>query len=154
MNSKRVVLAGGNGFIGTALADEFVRRGYEVIVLTRQPKKRPGTVQEVAWDGKTESGDWGRYLDGAEAVINLSGKNINCRHTTENLEAITSSRVNSVNAIRVAIAQVEEPPQTWVQASATRLFMETQEIVCAMKPHPMAMGFIGDHLSKMGRSFF
>ena len=104
MNKKRVVLAGGSGFLGQALAGELLRRNYEVVVLTRALRERDedGEVREVEWDGE-HVGDWIRFLDGAETVVNLAGRNINCRHTPENLREITESRVNPVRAIAAAI---------------------------------------------------
>src|ERR1035438_315645 len=110
MSAKRIVIAGGSGFIGTALTDEFVSRSYEVIVLTRRSRARRDRVREVVWDGE-HSGDWMQFLEGAEAVINLTGKNIKCRHTPENLRAIIASRVHSVTAIAAAIGQSKTPPR-------------------------------------------
>ena len=120
-NSGRIVIAGGSGFIGTAVAGEFVRRGYEVVVLTRSPRPREDGVREIAWDGE-KAGDWAAQLDHATAVINLAGKNINCPHTPENLRGITASRVNSVNAIAAALVRVKNPPRVWVQASAVGFY--------------------------------
>ena len=121
MNPKRIVIAGGSGFIGTALAAEFARRGYAVVVLTRSPRAPVAGIREVAWDAKNP-GAWTAELDGAEAVINLTGKNINCPHTPENLRALTASRVDSVNAIAAAISRAQPPPRVWVQASATGFY--------------------------------
>jgi uncharacterized protein (TIGR01777 family) len=86
-------------------------------------------VTEVAWDGKTV-GDWASELEGAAAVINLTGKNINCPHTPENLRSITASRVNSVNALAAAIAKSKSPPSVWIQASATGFYGDTKNHVC------------------------
>jgi len=121
MNPKRIVIAGGSGFIGTALAAEFVRRGYAVVVLTRSPRAPVAGIREVAWDAKNP-GAWTAELTGAAAVINLTGKNINCPHTPENLRALTASRVDSVNAIAAAISRAQPPPRVWVQASATGFY--------------------------------
>lgn len=128
MNLKRIVIAGGSGFIGTALAREFVRRGYAVVILTRRPRSRPDGVREIAWDG-APSGDWVTELNGADAVINLTGKSINCPHTPENLRTITESRVNSVRALAAA-ANFAQPPRVWVQASATGFYGDTKNNLC------------------------
>ena len=53
MSAKRIVIAGGSGFIGTALALEWVGRGDQVIVLTRRARERNDGVREVVWDGDT-----------------------------------------------------------------------------------------------------
>lgn len=124
---KRIVIAGGSGFIGGALAKEFLARGFEVVVLTRSPRPRADGVREVAWDGKN-AGAWFQFLDGAEAVINLAGKSINCPHTPENLREITDSRVHSVQAITAAIEKVQMPPRVWVQASATGFYGDTGNV--------------------------
>ena len=119
-----MVIAGGSGFIGRALAKEFLARGFEIVVLTRSPRQRGNGVREVAWDGE-HAGEWISIFDGADAVINLTGKNINCPHTPENLLGITTSRVNSVMAIAAAIEKVQTPPRVWVQASAAGFYGDT-----------------------------
>jgi len=84
---------------------------------------------EMEWDG-VRPGVWTALLDGADAVINLAGKNINCPHTPENLRAITASRVDSVRAIALAIGQAKAPPGVWVQASAAGFYGDTGDAVC------------------------
>jgi uncharacterized protein (TIGR01777 family) len=126
MMDRRIILAGGSGFIGRALAPEFVKRGFEVIVLTRSHGKRRDGVAEMEWDGR-RPGPWASVLNGAEAVINLAGKSINCPHTPANLREIVSSRVDSVNAIAAAIASVPAPPRVWVQASAVGYYGDTAD---------------------------
>src|ERR1017187_1521702 len=105
MNQKRVVLAGGSGFLGRALAAELRKCDYDVVVLTRAPRGRGDGVREVEWDGE-HAGEWIQCLDGAEAVVNLAGRSVNCRHTPENLREIAGSRVNSVRAIAGGIQQI------------------------------------------------
>ena len=122
---KRIIIAGGSGFIGSALAKEFSRRGYAVVVLTRSPRERTDGAQEVFWDSR--SGKWMEHFEGAEAVINLTGKNVNCPHTPENVRRIISSRVDSVNAVAAAIASTNVRPRVWVQASAIGFYGDTQD---------------------------
>jgi uncharacterized protein (TIGR01777 family) len=129
MDPKRIVIAGGSGFIGRALAQEFLTRGFKVTILTRTPCERADNIREVAWDGKN-LGAWLSALDGAEAVINLTGKNINCPHTPDNVRAITASRVDSVNVLAAALGQIKNPPRVWVQASATGFYGDTGNLAC------------------------
>jgi len=122
--SKRIILAGGSGFVGSLLTAEFLKRGYEITVLSRTREPRRGSVTYLQWDGKTV-GYWGEQLNGAEAVINLAGKTINCRHTPENRRAILESRVDSVHALRKAISGCHVPPKVFVQASAVGIYGDT-----------------------------
>jgi uncharacterized protein (TIGR01777 family) len=116
MNRKRIVIAGGSGFIGTALVREFSARNYEVVILTRLPRERSDGVREAEWDGE-HIGEWIQFLDGAEAVINLAGRTVHCIHSPENLRQINESRVNSVRAIAGAFEHIGHLPRVWVQAS-------------------------------------
>ncbi len=129
MSPKRIVIAGGSGFIGSALAREFSATGREVVVLTRRPRGRGDGVREMAWNGEN-GGEWVQCLDGAKAVINLTGKSIDCPHTPENLREIIRSRIDSVKAIGDGIAQVKTPPRVWVQASATGFYGDTRDRLC------------------------
>jgi uncharacterized protein len=114
---KRVVIAGGSGFIGSALAAEWLAQGGEAVVLTRSPRQRSDGVLEVQWDG-VHLGEWIQFLNGADAVVGLAGKNINCRHTPEAVRELMESRVHAVETIAASIAHVTKPPGVWVQASA------------------------------------
>jgi uncharacterized protein (TIGR01777 family) len=127
--NQRIILAGGSGFLGNALAQTLVARGNEVMVLTRSARERSDGVKEIAWDAKSP-GKWAKSVDGADAVINLTGKNINCPHTPENVRELTASRVNSVRAIVVAFDHVKNPPRIWVQAGAIGLYGDQKEKVC------------------------
>ena len=121
MNKKRVVLAGGSGFLGRALTRTLLDRSCEVVVLTRTPRECADGVREVEWDAE-HLGEWIRFLDGAEAVVNLTGRSVNCRHTPENLREIIESRVHSVGAVAGAIYHVTRPPRVWVQAGSLAFY--------------------------------
>jgi uncharacterized protein (TIGR01777 family) len=142
MSDRRIVIAGGSGFIGRALAKAFLARNFSVAILTRQPRQLINGIQEIAWDGQ-RLGDWVQVLDGAATVINLTGKNINCPHTPENLRAITASRVNSVKVIAAGIAQMKHPPTVWAQASATGFYGDTGDQLCT-EASPGGVGALAD----------
>ncbi|MBC8135061.1 MAG: TIGR01777 family protein [Fibrella sp.] len=121
----RVVLAGGSGQVGTILARALGEAGHHVTVLSRQPgpagQKTVGW-ETVPWDGRTLGGDWTAAIDGADAVINLAGRSVNCRYTPENQEAILSSRVDSTRVVGEAIAQAKHPPAVWLQMSTATIY--------------------------------
>jgi hypothetical protein len=129
MNKKRVVLAGGSGFLGRSLARKLLKKNYEVVVLTRSPHERKDGIVEAMWDGKT-LGEWIQYLNGAVAVVNLAGRSVNCRHTPEIRREIVESRVNSVNALAAAIDHVGHPPRVWVQAGSLAFYGDLADEWC------------------------
>jgi hypothetical protein len=118
---RRIILAGGSGFLGNALARKFTAAGDDAIVLTRSPKNRNDGVREVSWDAKT-LGDWAAHVDGADVVFNLTGKSVDCRYTEKNRRAIIESRVNSTRSVGEAIARCAKPPRVWLNASSATLY--------------------------------
>lgn len=122
---KKIVIAGASGFIGGHLIDR-LSRNYTVVTLTRSPMKRMGVSASVVWDGKNQ-GDWAQVLDGAFAVINLSGKSVNCRFTEANKKAILDSRLDTTHAIGEAIEQCENPPSVWLNASGVSIYKESYD---------------------------
>ena len=139
---KRIILAGGSGFLGNALAQQFVQRGGEVIVLTRRPSVRRDGVKEVAWDARS-LGNWEQFVDGADAVINLAGRSINCVFTPENRRLIVESRVNATHAIAEAIQRAAMPPRVLIQASAIGFYGDTGDLACD-ETSPAGSGFLAE----------
>src|SRR5690242_14503665 len=115
--SERIILAGGTGFLGGLLAKRFAAQKWDVIILTRQPKPRADGVREIVWDGETV-GDWAAELEGAEAVVNLCGKSVDCRYTAKNRKLLIESRTLPSCAIGQAIAKCKVPPRVWLNASS------------------------------------
>jgi hypothetical protein len=76
MRNRRVILAGGSGFLGRAMTPDLVRAGYEVIVLTRGRDRDSDGIRFVHWGGKA-LGPWAKLLDGAAGVVNLAGRSVN-----------------------------------------------------------------------------
>jgi uncharacterized protein (TIGR01777 family) len=129
MSSKRVILAGGSGFLGQSLVGALATQGYEVVVLTRHLTRDPGPARQAHWDGKS-LGEWASLVDGAAAVVNLTGKSVNCRYTPENRREIIESRIDSVNVVGRAIAQCTTPPNAWVQAGSLAIYGDAGDQLC------------------------
>jgi uncharacterized protein (TIGR01777 family) len=119
---KKVVVAGANGFIGRHLVPKLAV-AYEVVTLTRSPESIGG-ARNVQWDGKSQ-GSWIEELEGAYAVINLSGKSVNCRHNEKNKALILNSRVQSTEAIGEAIDACKNPPEVWLNSSGVSIYKES-----------------------------
>src|SRR5208337_1196815 len=115
----RIVLPGGSGQVGQALARHFTERGHQVTVLTRGPYTAPW--QTVHWDGEN-AGPWTEYLEGADVCINLAGRSVNCRYDAANRQAIYESRIGSTRLLGRVIAGLSEPPRVWLNASAATIY--------------------------------
>jgi uncharacterized protein (TIGR01777 family) len=115
----KIVIPGGTGQVGTLLARAFFADGHEVVVLSRKPGKAPWRV--VGWDAQTDS-SWSTEIDGADVVLNLAGRNVNCRYNAENRRLIKESRVRSTQAVGQAIAQAARPPRAWLQSSTATIY--------------------------------
>lgn len=118
----KVVLPGGSGQVGGILARAFVARGDEVVVVGRGGGiASTGGARGVAWDGRT-LGPWAAEIDGADVVINLAGRSVNCRYTPANLDAMMRSRVDSTRAVGLAIERAARPPRVWLQMSTATIY--------------------------------
>jgi uncharacterized protein len=115
----KLVIPGGTGQIGSILARAFVAGGHDVVILGRHPAATPGRF--VRWDGVT-LGDWAAEMDGADVVVNLAGRSVNCRYSARHRREILASRVDSTRVVGQAIAQAHRPPRVWLQASTATIY--------------------------------
>jgi len=129
LDGKRIVIAGGSGFLGISLALHLVHRGAEVVLLSRNAPKVNGPWRHCAWDART-LGTWQRELDGADALVNLAGRSVNCVKTPEHRDEILRSRVESTRVLGKAMRQCAVPPLVWVQMSTAHIYGDPPEVVC------------------------
>ncbi len=115
----KIVIAGGSGQVGRLLTRVFLRDGHETVVLSRRSCDLQARV--VRWDGES-LGDWATEIEGADVVINLAGRSVDCRYHSKNRRAMMHSRVASTRAIGTAIAQSSAPPCVWLQASTATIY--------------------------------
>ena len=131
----KIVIPGGSGQVGAILARAFVADHHDVVVLSRHPAQAPWRT--IVWDAET-LGDWAHELEGADAVINLAGRSVNCRYTPENRRLILDSRVKSTQVVGQAIAQASQPPRIWLQASTATIYAHRVDA-----PNDEATGILG-----------
>ncbi|HUB52681.1 MAG TPA: TIGR01777 family oxidoreductase [Terracidiphilus sp.] len=115
----RIVIPGGSGQVGRLLAGYFQERGHHVTVLTRGPYT--ANWQTVHWDGMN-IGPWVETLEGADVVIHLSGKSVNCRATERNKRELYDSRIGPTRLLGRAIAGMTNPPKLWMNASTATIY--------------------------------
>ncbi|MCS7028314.1 MAG: TIGR01777 family oxidoreductase [Bacteroidia bacterium] len=140
----KVVLAGCTGFIGKPLTEYLVQKGYDVVSLVRKNNPAlPSTVKQVLWNGK-DQGEWSKEIDGAHAVVNLSGAGIaDKRWTDERKKLIVSSRVESTQAIKTAIENAIQKPKVWINASAVGYYGKLDNQI-ATEGSPAGNDFLAD----------
>ena len=131
----KIIIPGGSGILGTHLARAFHDRGDEVVVLTRDPEKQPWRT--VQWNGKT-LGPWRAEIDGADVVINMAGRSVNCRYGKANRREILESRVDSTTVLGQAIGMARKAPRVWLQMSTATIYAHRFD-----KPNDERTGILG-----------
>ena len=144
MDGARYIIAGGSGLLGSALG-RLLAPGADLAVLTRSAATHHGPGRAVEWDGQHLDG-WQHELDGAAAVINLAGRNLNTRWSAEARREILGSRLQSSALIGQAISRCHEPPAVWINASATGIYGSRGDEVLVEETAPAVPGsdFLAD----------
>jgi uncharacterized protein len=127
--NRRVVIAGGTGFLGQSLARYLTNRGSEVVVLGRHPQAAGAVGWHVTWDARTP-GAWTRALDGADALVNLVGRSVDCVKTTDHCDEILRSRVEATAVLGRACRSGIALPRVWVQMSTAHIYGDPPDVVC------------------------
>lgn len=122
--SERILIAGGTGLLGRALAARLATSGREIVLLSRSAKGAgrlldlPSGCRVATWDGRTANG-WLELASGAEAIVNLAGESIaGGRWSAGRKARIVGSRMGTTAAVIEAISRARQPPRVLVQGSA------------------------------------
>jgi len=134
---RKIIIAGGTGFLGKALEQYFLDMGNAVFILTRQPK----APNHIKWDAANK-GAWVDTIERADVLINLTGKSVDCRYTAKNKREILDSRINSTQILNEAVQQLEKPPSVWINAGSATIYDHAEEHL-----NTETNGIIGDDFS-------
>ena len=147
--SDRVVITGGTGLLGQALAHRLAASGREVVLLSRSAaagsrgRTLPPGCRLAAWDGRSADG-WLELAAGAAAIVNLAGESIaGSRWSAARKRRIADSRRQATAAVLAAIAQAKQPPRVLVQASAIGYYGDRAEELLAESASP-GEGFLAE----------
>lgn len=137
---KKMIVTGANGFLGKYLCHWFHKLGWEVVGVSRHGGVA-SVARDVRWDGRS-LGEWASELDGAEVVINLAGKSVNCRYGEKNKALIFQSRQESTAVLGEAIRKCEKPPRLWLNSSTATIYRHAED-----RPQDEATGELGEGFS-------
>ncbi|MEP0263851.1 TIGR01777 family oxidoreductase [Dokdonia sp.] len=123
---KKLIIAGGSGFLGAVITDAFKDTFDDIVLLSRLPAGRQessikNNIRTVIWDA-TSLGQWATELEGSNVVINMTGRSVDCRYTKKNKDIILRSRVESTHILGKAITQCKNPPKIWFNSSTATIY--------------------------------
>ena len=134
INGKRIIIAGGNGFLGRSIAAHLVDGGAHVTILSRSVSNERGQVPHPQihyslWDARS-LGEWTKILNGSDAIVNLTGRSVNCIKTPDHRDEILRSRVESTQVLGKAMRHIAKPPGVWVQMSTAHIYGDPPNLLC------------------------
>ena len=122
---KKLIIAGGTGFLGKALISKYEHEFDEIVILSRSANAQLKNVRYIQWDAKS-FGPWCAELDDATAIINLCGKSVDCRYTKKNKALIFSSRLDSTHIIGEAILKCSNPLKVWINGASATIYAHSE----------------------------
>eukprot|EP01034_Spumella_vulgaris_P001483 gene1483-1963_t len=137
----KVVIAGGNSYLGQTLARFYAARHAEVVLLVRKAQMPEANIRPILWDG-VSLGLWMQELDGADMLINMAGRSVNCRYTAKNKQEIFDSRTCSTAILGEAVRRCSRPPAVWLNAASATIYRHAAD-----RPMDEYQGEIGNGFS-------
>lgn len=138
---KKLVIAGGTGFLGQVLVAFFKMKFEEIVVFTRSNSEIRNGVRFVQWDGKS-LGEWSEHLENADLLVNLTGKSVDCRYNAKNKAEILSSRIDSTRILNQAVLACAHPPKHFINSSTATIYEHSLS-----QPNTESEGLIGADFS-------
>ncbi|WP_068621157.1 TIGR01777 family oxidoreductase [Paenibacillus tuaregi] len=142
--SRKIVIAGGTGFIGQYLNQRFHELGYEIQMISRQPGHIP-------WEDRVGIL---AALEDSELLINLAGKSVNCRYTRKNREAILNSRTETTEILGRALSSCSNPPPLWINSSTATIYRHAEDRPMTEESGEIGTGFSVEVAKAWEAAFF
>lgn len=141
---KKVVLAGGTGFIGKFLEDKFKALGYDVHIISRQE-------QHISWNNHKEIVE---AVDHSDMLINLAGKSVDCRYNEKNKKEILRSRTETTRTLGEALKKCENPPSLWINSNTATIYRHAEDRPMTEESGEIGTGFSVDVAKEWEKAFF
>ncbi|QSZ47688.1 NAD-dependent epimerase [Arthrobacter sp. D5-1] len=135
MMRRTVVIAGATGFIGSYFQRRFLQKGWQVRTVGRDASA------DAQWH---DDGAITKVLDGAELLVNLAGRSVNCRYDERHRREILDSRVLTTSALGRAVAACAEPPRTWINSSTGTIYRHAEDAPQSEVSGELGTGFSVD----------
>lgn len=130
--NKKIIIAGGTGFVGSYLTRKFKSLGYDVFIISRQNG-------HINWNNKPEIT---AALENAAMLINLAGKSVDCRYNEKNKREIYNSRIETTRLLGNAILKCKNPPALWINSGTATIYRHAED-----RPMTESSGEIGSGFS-------
>ena len=150
---KKLIIAGGSGFLGSILINHFQNQFEEIVLLSRKQKAPSHNVRTVLWDAKNVAG-WKNEFEDTDVVINMAGRSVDCRYHKKNRDAILNSRVDTTTIIGKAISQCSNPPQVWLNSSTATIYRHSLETPMTEINGEVGSGFSVEVAKAWEQAFF
>ncbi len=144
MTGRRIVITGAHGFMGTRFAELYRAEGDSVVTVGRRDA-------DAVW-GDTDA--IARLVDGADVLVNLAGKSVNCRYTERNKAEIFRSRLETTAELGRAVAVADAPPPVWFNASTATIYRHADDRPQTEEDGELGHGFSVDVATSWERTFF
>lgn len=141
---KKIVIAGGTGFIGQYLQKKFLENGDNVIIISRQSP-------HASWDRPDEIV---QSLEGADMLINLAGKSVDCRYNEKNKADIFKSRTETTKLLGKALLQCQNPPSLWINSSTATIYRHAEDRPMTEEEGDIGTGFSVEVAKEWEKAFF
>lgn len=141
---RKVILAGGTGFIGEYFEKKFKELGYEVKIISRQK-------QHISWEDKLGIIN---ALEDTELLINLAGKSVNCRYNEANMNEIMNSRIRTTTLLGEAIQACNNPPTIWINSSTATIYRHAEDRPMTEEKGEIGSGFSVNVATSWEKTFF
>lgn len=141
---KKVVIAGGTGFIGQYFEKQFHSMGYDVLIISR-------SNEHINWHN---NGEIKEALEGAELLVNLAGKSVNCRYNASNKLEIVMSRTETTAILGNALLECTNPPPLWINSSTATIYRHAEDRPMTEKKGEIGSGFSVDVAKAWEETFF
>lgn len=144
MTNKKIVLAGGTGFVGKYLKEKFTNLGYEVIIISRQKNS-------VSWNDQKGII---KAIDHSEMLINLAVKSVDCRYNDQNKQEILSSRTETTKILGQAVLECQNPPEIWFNSSTATIYRHAEDRPMTENNGEIGSGFSVGVATSWEKAFF